>query len=103
MITQEDAYGWGLVGPIARAAGSDYDVRKYFPYCGYETYDFKVPTATEGDVYARYRVRIAEMRESVKICRQAIAADHARPAPGPATIRASCRRRRTRSTPRWRR
>jgi NADH-quinone oxidoreductase subunit D len=71
-ITLENAYAWGLVGPISRAAGSDYDVRKYFPYCGYETYDFKVPTATEGDVYARYRVRVAEMRESVKICRQAI-------------------------------
>jgi NADH-quinone oxidoreductase subunit D len=71
-ITLDNAYAWGLVGPIARAAGSDYDVRKYFPYCGYESYDFKIPTATEGDVYARYRVRIAEMRESVKICKQAI-------------------------------
>jgi NADH-quinone oxidoreductase subunit D len=71
-ITLQDAYAWGLVGPIARAAGSDYDVRKYFPYCGYESYDFKIPTATEGDVYARYRVRVAEMRESVAICRQAI-------------------------------
>jgi NADH-quinone oxidoreductase subunit D len=71
-ITLEDAFQWGLVGPIARACGSDYDVRKYFPYCGYESYEFKIPTATEGDVYARYRVRVAEMRESVKICRQAI-------------------------------
>jgi NADH-quinone oxidoreductase subunit D len=71
-ITLDDAFQWGLVGPIARACGSDYDVRKYFPYCGYESYDFKIPTATEGDVYARYRVRVAEMRESVKICRQAI-------------------------------
>jgi NADH-quinone oxidoreductase subunit D len=71
-LTLEDAFQWGLVGPIARACGSDYDVRKYFPYCGYESYDFKVPTATEGDVYARYRVRVTEMRESVKICRQAI-------------------------------
>jgi NADH-quinone oxidoreductase subunit D len=71
-ITKEHAYAWGLVGPIARAGGSDYDVRKYFPYTGYETYDFKVPTATEGDVYARYRVRVAEMRESVKIARQAL-------------------------------
>jgi NADH-quinone oxidoreductase subunit D len=72
-ISLENAYAWGLVGPIARAAGSDYDVRKYFPYCGYERYDFQIPTATEGDVYARYRVRVAEMRESVKICQQAIA------------------------------
>jgi NADH-quinone oxidoreductase subunit D len=71
-LTLDDAFQWGLVGPIARACGSDYDVRKYFPYCGYESYDFKIPTATEGDVYARYRVRVAEMRESVKICKQAI-------------------------------
>src|SRR5688500_1025515 len=72
VITEDEAYGWGLVGPIARAAGSDYDVRKYFPYIGYETYEFTVPTAAEGDVFARYRVRVAEMRESVKICKQAI-------------------------------
>ncbi|HEV8393895.1 MAG TPA: NADH dehydrogenase (quinone) subunit D [Vicinamibacterales bacterium] len=71
-ITKEHAYAWGLVGPIARAGGSDYDVRKYFPYSGYETYDFKVPIATEGDVYARYRVRVAEMRESLKIAKQAL-------------------------------
>jgi NADH-quinone oxidoreductase subunit D len=71
-ITKEHAYAWGLVGPIARAGGSDYDVRKYFPYTGYENYDFKVPTATEGDVYARYRVRVAEMRESLKIAKQAL-------------------------------
>jgi NADH-quinone oxidoreductase subunit D len=72
-ISHETALAWGLVGPIARASGSDYDVRKYFPYSGYETYDFEVPTAEEGDVYARYRVRMAEMRQSVRICRQAIA------------------------------
>ena len=72
VITQDDAMQWGLVGPILRAGGSDYDVRKYFPYLGYETYTFNIPTATEGDVYARYRVRVAEMRESVKICKQAI-------------------------------
>jgi len=73
VVTQEDAMAWGLLGPIARAAGSDYDVRRYFPYLGYETYDFEVPRATEGDVFARYRVRMREMRESVKICKQAIA------------------------------
>jgi NADH-quinone oxidoreductase subunit D len=72
IISKEHAYAWGLVGPIARAGGSDYDVRKYFPYSGYETYNFTVPTATEGDVYARYRVRVAEMRESVKIAREAL-------------------------------
>jgi NADH-quinone oxidoreductase subunit D len=73
VVTLEMAKQWGLVGPIARAAGTDYDVRRYFPYLGYETYDFNVPTATEGDVFARYRVRVAEMRESVKIAKQAIA------------------------------
>jgi NADH-quinone oxidoreductase subunit D len=73
VLTLEETFDWGLVGPIARASGSDYDVRKYFPYCGYESYDFTVPTATEGDVYARYRVRIAEMRQSVGLCKQAIA------------------------------
>ena len=72
VVSEEDALAWGLVGPIARAAGSDYDVRTYFPYTGYETYEFDVPTAKEGDAFARYRVRMQEMRESVKICRQAI-------------------------------
>ncbi len=72
VVSQEDAFAWGLLGPIARASGSNYDVRKYFPYSGYETYDFEVPTAVEGDVYARYRVRMKELRECVKICRQAI-------------------------------
>src|SRR4030088_3492294 len=72
VISKENAIAYTLVGPIARAAGVDYDVRKYFPYLGYETYDFAVPTRTQGDVYARYQVRVAEMRESVKICRQAL-------------------------------
>jgi NADH-quinone oxidoreductase subunit D len=71
-ISKEDAVGYSLLGPIARAAGVDYDVRKVYPYLGYDTYEFKVPTRTEGDVYARYLVRVAEMRESVRICRQAL-------------------------------
>jgi len=72
VISKERAAAYSLVGPIARASGLDYDVRKYFPYLGYDTYDFAVPTQTAGDVYARYLVRVAEMRESVKICRQAL-------------------------------
>ena len=72
-ISKEDAVALGLVGPIARAAGLAYDVRKTFPYLGYETFEFDVPTQADGDVYARYLVRVAEMRESVKICRQALA------------------------------
>jgi NADH-quinone oxidoreductase subunit D len=71
-ISGDEAVAWGLVGPIARASGVGYDVRKAFPYLGYETFDFDVPVRTEGDVYARYLVRIAEMRESVRICRQAL-------------------------------
>ena len=72
VISKEAAIAYGLAGPIARAAGVDYDVRKYFPYLGYETYDFAVPTQVKGDVYSRYLVRVAEMRESMKICRQAL-------------------------------
>jgi NADH-quinone oxidoreductase subunit D len=72
VISKDDAIGYSLAGPIARASGVDYDVRKYFPYNGYETYTFDVPVRTSGDVYARYEVRVAEMHESAKICRQAL-------------------------------
>src|SRR5205814_283543 len=72
VVSKEDAVAMSLLGPIARSAGVDYDVRKYFPYLGYETYEFAVPIETAGDVYARYKVRVAEMRESAKICRQAL-------------------------------
>jgi NADH-quinone oxidoreductase subunit D len=71
-LSREDTLAYGLVGPMARAAGIAYDVRKVFPYLRYDTFDFDVPTAPEGDVYARYRVRVAEMRQSVRICRQAL-------------------------------
>src|SRR3954465_15405621 len=67
VISGDDALAWGLVGPIARGSGIDYDVRKAFPYTGYDTYDFTVPTRTDGDVFARYQVRVEEMRQSVKI------------------------------------
>jgi len=71
-ISADDCVALALLGPIDRAAGVNYDVRKAFPYLGYESYDFSVPTRTEGDAYARYLVRVAEMKESVKICRQAL-------------------------------
>jgi NADH-quinone oxidoreductase subunit D len=73
VLTREEAVAYGCVGPIARASGLPYDVRRTFPYLNYSTYDFDVPTQTAGDVYARYLVRIQEMKESLKICRQAIA------------------------------
>src|SRR5580765_7223282 len=72
VISGDDAVALSLVGPIARAAGVDYDVRKVFPYLGYGTFEFGVPIQSRGDVYSRYQVRIAEMRESLKICRQAL-------------------------------
>jgi len=73
VLSAEYTIALGLVGPLARAIGVPYDVRKAFPYCGYETYDFAIPTQTHGDVYDRYLVRIEEMRQSVKISRQALA------------------------------
>ena len=62
----------GLVGPMARAAGINYDVRKTWPYLKYDTFEFTVPTRTDGDVFARYQVRMEEMRQSVSICQQAL-------------------------------
>jgi NADH-quinone oxidoreductase subunit D len=73
VLTADTAMGFGLVGPMLRATGVAYDVRRTFPYLNYPTYDFDVPVGRNGDVYDRYLVRIAEMRESVKICNQALA------------------------------
>jgi NADH-quinone oxidoreductase subunit D len=72
IVTREDAMGYGLVGPIGRASGVEYDVRKAFPYGGYETFDFDVPIGTKGDVYDRYLVRLEEMRQTLRLCRQAL-------------------------------
>ncbi|HXV15516.1 MAG TPA: NADH dehydrogenase (quinone) subunit D [Gemmatimonadaceae bacterium] len=71
VMTPDEATNWGLSGPMLRASGVDYDVRKDFPYLGYETYDFDVPVGTNGDVYDRYLVRMEEMRQSVRILKQA--------------------------------
>ena len=71
VMTPEEATNWGLSGPMLRASGVAYDVRKDFPYLGYETYDFDVPVGTNGDVYDRYLVRMEELRQSVRIIEQA--------------------------------
>jgi NADH-quinone oxidoreductase subunit D len=72
VLTKQDTMDYGLAGPIARAAGIPYDVRKTFPYSGYETYEFDVPVGTAGDVYDRYLVRVEEMRQSTRIAKQAL-------------------------------
>jgi NADH-quinone oxidoreductase subunit D len=71
-ISPEDAIALGVSGPPLRAAGIDFDVRRDMPYSSYEKFQFSVPTSTVSDVWARYVVRMQEMRESVKICLQAL-------------------------------
>lgn len=71
-ISAEDAIEYGFTGPCLRACGVPFDVRKASPYLGYETYDWDVPIAEGGDTYARYLVRMEEMRQSLRILQQAI-------------------------------
>jgi len=71
-LNRETALQYGVTGPMLRASGVDWDLRKVRPYMGYEQYDFNVPLRTEGDTYARYLVRVQEMRESLKIVEQAL-------------------------------
>jgi NADH-quinone oxidoreductase subunit C/D len=71
-ISKEMAIEYGYTGPCLRACGVEHDLRKKSPYYGYDQYDFKVITETAGDTYARYLVRMGEMRESVKIIKQAL-------------------------------
>jgi NADH-quinone oxidoreductase subunit D len=72
MLHADDALAYGVTGPMLRACGVPYDIRKSNPYIGYETYDFDAVVADGGDCYARYKVRVAELRESVKIAQQAL-------------------------------
>ncbi len=72
VITSEQCMQWGISGPILRAAGMPYDIRKELPYTSYEIFNFDIPTMPDGDIYSRYKVRIEEMRQSVRIIEQAI-------------------------------
>ena len=72
VLSSRDAIEAGVTGPMLRASGVDYDVRKAFPYSGYEDYDFEVPLGNAGDCYDRYVVRVAEMRQSLRILQQAL-------------------------------
>jgi len=71
-MSAADALQYGVTGPMLRASGINWDLRKARPYMGYEQYDFDVPVRTEGDTYARYLVRVQELRESLKIVEQAL-------------------------------
>lgn len=79
VLTLDDCLEYCVTGPNIRAAGLAWDIRKTNPYSGYEVFNFNIPTRTEGDVYARYIVRMVEMRESLRIVEQAIS----RLPPGP--------------------
>ncbi|WP_205599519.1 NADH-quinone oxidoreductase subunit D [Sandarakinorhabdus rubra] len=72
VISKEDAIRWGFTGPCIRASGVAWDLRKAQPYDAYHLMDFDVPVSTDGDCYARFMVRMQEMRESLKIIRQCV-------------------------------
>jgi len=72
ILTAEDAIAFGVTGPVLRASGVKWDIRKAAPYAAYDQYKFEIPVGTTGDTYDRYLVRMEEMRQSRLICLQAI-------------------------------
>ena len=72
VLTKEQAVDFGITGPILRATGIEWDLRKAHPYGGYEKFDFDVPVGSVGDCYDRYLCRMEEMRQSIRIIQQAI-------------------------------
>jgi NADH-quinone oxidoreductase subunit D len=71
-LSKEDAIAYGATGPVLRGSGVVWDIRKVFPYSGYEQFDFDIPIGTNGDVYDRYMVRMLEMEQSLRIVNQAL-------------------------------
>lgn len=82
VLSRDDAIRFGCTGPVLRGSGVNYDVRKAFPYGGYGEYSFEVPLGEQGDAFDRYRIRLEEMRQSLRIIKQALD----RLAPGPIII-----------------
>ena len=72
VLSKEDALQYGVTGPMLRASGVSHDLRKAQPYSGYDQYDFDIPVQTAGDTYARYLIRVEEMRQSLRIVQQAL-------------------------------
>lgn len=73
LLSREDALALGITGPVLRGSGVDWDLRRDMPYGGYDQYEFDVPVGTHGDAFDRYLVRLEEMRQAIRLCRQAIA------------------------------
>ena len=71
-LSAEDAIAMGVTGPALRASGVDWDLRRDMPYSSYDKFQFKVPVANDGDVYARYLLRVQELRESIGMVKQAL-------------------------------
>jgi NADH-quinone oxidoreductase subunit D len=72
VLTPEEVKQYGVTGPVARASGVDWDLRRETPYCGYENYEFDIPLGKHGDAFDRYKVRIDEIRESLRIASQVV-------------------------------
>jgi NADH-quinone oxidoreductase subunit D len=72
VLTADDCKEYGVTGPVLRASGVKWDLRKAQPYSGYDKYEFDIPTGKNADTYDRYLVRMEEMRQSIRIMRQAV-------------------------------
>ena len=100
IVSRERLLELGVTGPLLRAAGEPWDLRKAFDYLAYPEMDFKIPVGTVGDNYDRYRVRVAEMVESTRIVEQCARRCCRRARSSPTTASTCCRRARS-SRPRW--